>query len=462
MKLPILIALALLTVATSEADETGIVFRFTQPMKGELKEKSIGVVPLSPKVFRDTQPSFGDLRLMQKGEAGAEALPYLIVPREVRGAVRSQEIPATVEQFEEREDGRLVVTVQLKDERKAARIRIDNRLRDFEKNVRVEGSVDGESWSVLVGEALIFDYARFIDFRRETVELPENSYRYLRVTIEGATDRQLSLMSTWRREVSDSSGVTVETERTVTQRDFKIEGLSFFTEAQEREDEESALRSYPLSLSDAVENEDLKRSEILIEAGKAPLTELLLETDQSNFRRGVELQVPTGGAEDSWRTIQKTEIFRYEIDDFKEERLRVLVSAGSDGSRAERYRLLIFQGDNRPVKLSGVTGEGRIHDLYFVMPAEGTLELNFGAAAAAVEKPDYDVAAIRIGMRQKMAQSEWVPGEVVANPHFIEAKEPVRWSDQRWILWIVIALIVAGLAWILVGSARQMDEANLK
>ncbi|MDF1656679.1 MAG: DUF3999 family protein [Verrucomicrobiales bacterium] len=462
MKFSILIILALFHVSVSEADETKTLFRFAQPIEGELKEKSIGVVPITPEVFRETQPRFGDLRLMLKSDSGTEALPYLIVPREVRSAVLSTEIPAAVEQFERSGDDRLVVTVQLEDERKASRLRINNRLRDFEKNVRVEGSDDGESWSELVGESLIFDYARFIDFRRDAVELPENSYRYLRVTIEGATDRQLSLMSTLRREVSDSSGVTVETKRTVKQRDFKIEGLSFFTRAQEKEDEDSALRNYPLSLSDPVENEDLKRSEIVIESGNAPLTELILETDQSNFRRSVELQVPSGNEENSWRTIQKTEIFRYEIDDFKEERMRVPVAAGSEGLRAERLRLLIFQGDNRPVKLTGVKGEGRIHDLYFVMPAKGGLELEFGASGDVIGKPDYDVAAIRIGMRQKMARSIWTPGEVSANPDFVEAKEPFRWSDQRWILWIVIALIVAGLAWIIVGSAREIEEANIE
>ena len=463
MKYLICFFAGLLMVPANGAGTVTGPFRYTQSVTGELRGKSLGSVSLEPEVFRETQTHFRDLRLIHEQDGIAVEVPYLLVPREVKGPVRAQRIPATVEQFDQQEDGSLVVVIKLeKEARAAAEVRVESELRDFEKNVRIEGSIDGESWEELVGGALIFDYARFIDFRRTTVKLPENMYRWFRVRIEGATDRQLSLTSTLRRQVSESSGVTVERSQTETKRPFRIEGLGFFTLTEEKGDEEKSLRTYPVELTESRENEERKQSEILLKTDGAPLIDLVLETGETNFRREVELQVPVEGEKDAWRTIRKSEIFRYEIDDFKEEQLLVAVSESADGLRSRQLRLLVHRGDNRPVKISGVRGEGRIHDLFFMSPAGGALKLFYGAADESVEKPAYDVAAIRIGMRRKMASLPFETGEVLENPDYLEAKMPVQWSEQRWILWIVVALIVAGLTWILMSSARLVEKANVE
>ncbi|MEM7602769.1 MAG: DUF3999 family protein, partial [Verrucomicrobiota bacterium] len=385
-------------------------FQYIQPIEGELRGNSLGVVSLTPEVFGETALELRDLRLRHVDDSGSMELPYLVVPREVGRAIQSTKIPSKVIALDQLEGGSLVITVELEGERGAARLQTNNRLRDFEKNVRVEGSLDLESWSVVVGEALIFDYSRFLDFRRSSIELPENDYQYFRVTIEDATDQQLSKISTLRRQVSDSSGVTVDRTNTVTKRDFRIDQLSFYTQPVERENVDRAIRSYPIGLVEEVENAELKRSEIVIEASRAPLTALVMKTEQTNFRRTVELQVPSGDGLESWRTIRRTEVYRYEIGDLKEEKLRIPVSEAAEGLRTKRLRLLIHQGDNAPVRVNDLEGEGRIHDLHFVSPAAGQLELVFGAGEGWVNKPGYDVAAIRMGMRRKMAYSTFAAG----------------------------------------------------
>ncbi|MEM6277841.1 MAG: DUF3999 family protein [Verrucomicrobiota bacterium] len=428
-------------------------FRFFQPLEGELRGKSVGRVPLSREIFAETNSSFVDLRLYHDGNE----IPYLIQARLSPAKTSARKISAKVLEFEKSEEGSLVATIELDAEKEARQLRFQTELRNFEKNVRIEGSGDRESWELLVGEALIFDYARFIDFRKVVVDIPENSFRYFRITIEGATDRQQSLVSTLTRQVSESPEVTVEKTRNVTERDFRMNEISFFTENGEEEKDRS-FQNHPLKY-ERDDTDQEKRSVFRIETNGLPLTALLFETEEVNFRRQVEVQIRFDTGEPEWRTIRSAEIFRYEIGDFQSERVRIPLPGNLEGTRSDEMRLVIFQGDNRPVVPLGFQGESKIHDLYFLSPESGEVTLAFGSDGNQIERPSYDTAAIQMGLQRKMAFTEFKGGEIVENPDFTPPKEPIQWDDQKWILWVIIGVVVAFLTWILFGSAREMDEA---
>ncbi|MEM1442336.1 MAG: hypothetical protein AAGF67_08340, partial [Verrucomicrobiota bacterium] len=166
--------------------------------------------------------------------------------------------------------------------------------------------------------------------------------------------------------------------------------------------------------------------------------------------------------EDQWKTIQSSEIYRYELGDFQAEQLRIELPGNASGGRWDKLKLLIYQGDNLPVVPARIEGEMKIHDLYFVSPESGELSLSFGGGGNLNAHPSYDTAAIRMGIRRKMAFTEFKAGKVVANPDFVVVKEPIQWAEQKWILWFIIGLVVVFLTWILFGSAREMEEANLE
>ncbi|MEM1443359.1 MAG: DUF3999 family protein, partial [Verrucomicrobiota bacterium] len=358
-----LFALCSFLASPGKAEEE-VSFRFFQPLEGELRARSIGRVSLGREVFAETDSSFKDLRLVHDGRE----IPYFIQSRESVRAMPEEKIPTEVLDFEETDQGSLITTVKLDSEKKANQLRFRTGLRDFEKNVRVEGSADRESWTLIAGEALIFDYSRFLDFRKSEVDLPENSFRYFRITIEGATDRQRSLVSTLRRQVSESSGVTVERSQTVTKREFRIDEISFHTKKQEKAKVDSSLQRHDLKFAEEIREDDLKESRFEIETGRLPLSALVLQTGEVNFRRKVEIQIPVGEGEDQWKTIQSSEIFRYELGDYQEEQLRIDLPGNASGGRWDNLKLLIYQGDNLPVEPARIEGEMKIHDLHFVSP----------------------------------------------------------------------------------------------
>ncbi len=446
----LIFSLTALTLPVDSAE--GEPYAYFQKLIGEASATDLGVVKMTPDIFRHTEDGFSDLRLMSKMEEGWSEVSYLVVPREEQAKSAAKLIPSRVTQFEERDDESIKTTLKLGQSEQAAVLRIETPLRDFEKNVRVEGSDDGESWEPLVDSALIFDYRRFLDFRRTEIELPQNEFQYFRVTVDAATDQQRSLAMTLRETVSDQSGRALENARVIEERLFKIERFTFLTAATEADDSGSTM-AFPVELEEVIQNPEEKMTEILLGVGRAPLEELIVSTEDTNFRRDVELQVFRGG---EWRTRTRETIHRYEIGDFRDEDLSVAVRMNSE--RADQYRMLIHQGDSTPVTVSGVEGVGTIHEVIFVGGSRNDLTLFFGGGE--ISKPSYDVAAIRAGLRRNAELKRFESGVLIENPLFAQPDPPFPWQEQKWLLWVVVSLVVAGLGWILIGSAEQVEEIS--
>lgn len=78
---------------------------------------------------------------------------------------------------------------------------VDTAGEGFRRRVRVEGSDDGEDWSTLERDVLVFRFSsqgREVDQRR--VEYPQSNYRYLRIRVEA--DRQIESQAPTIREVT--------------------------------------------------------------------------------------------------------------------------------------------------------------------------------------------------------------------------------------------------------------------
>lgn len=447
---------AIFLVAATVSAEPGDVrpYAYKKEVRGGASATELGVLELDAEVFRETRADFSDLRLMAVSGETREEISFLVVPRQREEESASRVLPAEIVRFEERSDGSIETTLKLDRATGAALLRLETPLRDFEKDVRVDGSHDGESWTPLVDSALVFDYRRFLDFRRTEIALPANEFPYFRVTVAAATDQQQSLAMTLRETVSDASGRAVESARVVEERLFKIDRFLFFTAAKEGE-KAAPTMPFPVALVSVEHDTGEKETTILLDAGRAPLEEIVVSTADTNFRRDVALQEPQG---EGWRTVARTAIYRFEIGDFSEEDLSIAIPPAA--ARKDQYRLVISQGDSAPVTVSAAEGTGLIHELYFVGGMEGELELYFGAGDGAVAKPVYDVAAIRAARGRVTEQARFEAGPLRENPVFTGVRTPFPWQDQKWMLWTVIALVVAGLGWILAGSAKRVEEID--
>lgn len=407
-------------------------------------------------LYRHSGPDHRALRLVKEVGGTLTELPRLIVPVDpLARPAGSQRITHRIDSFEENGDGSIDVIVELTGTKTpAAELEIATPLRDFEKSVTVSVSSDGATWTPLVNEALVFDYERFLDFRRTAIDLPATPARRFKVRLAGATDQQRSLVRELSRTVSDAAGVSVSESGTVETRQFRIDELRFFTAADETVEKKNG-KSDELTILEQTVDADDNRTVILLDGGNLPLHELALDTEDRNFRREVLLQVPGVEAEDAWRTIERGFVHSYHVGEFREARLSLVFAE----RRSDRYRLVIQNGDNPPLRLTRVTGKSRLEEMLFLASPGDRLFLFLGASSDAIAPPRLDTAAILAAKQSGVTRAKLEPGPLRENPNYRkEAPADRRLLESKGLLWSIISVVVAMMIWILYLTLKRIDE----
>ena len=407
-------------------------------------------------LYRHSGPDHRALRLVKEVSGTLTELPRLIVPVDPPARpAGSTRITHRIDSFEENGDGSIEVIVELTGTKTpAARLEIATPLRDFEKSVTVSVSSDGATWTPLVNEALVFDYERFLDFRRTAIDLPATPARRFKVRLAGATDQQRSLVRALSRTVSDAAGVTVSERGTVETRQFRIDELRFFTAADVAVEKENG-KSEELTILEQTVDADDNTTLILLDGGSLPLHELTFGTEDRNFRREVLLQVPGGEAGDAYRTVGRGFVHSYDVGEFREARLSFSFSV----RRSDRYRLVIQNGDNPPLRLTRVIGKSRLEEMLFLASPGDRLFLFLGASSDAIAAPRLDTAAILAAKQNGVERSELKPGPLRENPAYRkEVPADRRLLESKGLLWSIIAIVVAMMIWILYLTLKRIDQ----
>lgn len=431
-------------------------FSFRREVASPLAESGLFRVEADPSLHRHAGGDYGALRLVESEGGTSIERPWVIrrmhVPRPARGATL---IPHQVESFEETADGAIEITVRLEAGTvPAARLEIETPLSDFEKGVSVSIPAAEEGWKELVGDRVIFDHSRFLDFRRTAVDLPRTAERRFRIRLSEATDEQRSLVRQITRTLGDAAGLSVSESGAVTARAFRIDGLRFLTAPAKGEGDEKGRRSHDLAVLESREEEGGTHS-FLLDAGHLPLDRLVLATDDRNFRRAVSVQIPA--EEGTWRTVHRGHAHRYDVGDFRDESLVLAFPE----IRAGRFRLLVENGSNPPVAISGVTGRGPIYEIVFLADAGASPVFYLGVDREAVPKrPALDTAAIEAALRRGLKVETAALGALVENPLSVPVAEAIPKRgllDSQPALWGIIALAVTVLIWVLYRSLLRIE-----
>lgn len=436
-------------------DSTG--FRYQKHLELKSSTEGLARFEIDAEIFRQTADRFHDLRLVKSVDGKEFEVPFLIsrvdryVPPRSATTIRTE-----VASFEEHPDGSIEFEIRFEEEEKerfCATIDFQTPLRNFEKSVTVRAGDGGNEWNTLVENALIFDRERFLDFRRTSIALPDNEARYFRVRISEATDEQRSVVREISRTVGDQSGASVTETSTVATRTFRIDEVRFRTEQREAS-ESDAVRNYPAEIKERTENPETTSTEILLETSRAPVSSLTFQSPDENFRREVRIQVPLLSKPDEWRTIKTGRVHRYHIDEFHDEDL----SVEFETNRVEAFRILIENGDSPPLAIDEVLVSGdRFEGLFLAEP--GTeWSLYYGNDSKDLTAPRYDLAALNIAKNRSIPAEPIRVGEERTNPDFTKKATNLDWMEQKWVLWIVIAVVVSGLILILFQAGKKIEE----
>jgi hypothetical protein len=418
------------------------------------KQEEIVASALDSDVYEGTREGFADLRVFD-GE-GAE-VPYLL---EKVGQTRTVQVrrttPAKDVSLRELPEGGL--EIQASEDPKAPPaegVSLITPLVNYLQRVEVLSSGDGKTWQPLASEALIFDYSRYIDVANHDVPLSKNRHRRFRILVRDVTAVQESQLMELTRRIR--AGKEAEREETIAieRRPFRIDRIEFWYNSSQEERRGDVKVPYPITDFKIEQNEPAHQTVIEVQSRREPLTALSLDTSSRNFQRRVAIQAPVKkGVRTEWHDIAAGTITRIDFRELQREEMAVSFPE----TRSDRYRIVIANGDNPALAVTGVRAEGNVHRLLFLAAPGVAYHLAYGSETA--KAPSYDTLALRESLGRGYQPVQFTLAEQVTQPGVSEpAGGRLRnLLNEPLFLGGGILFLIALLAWTLYRAGRRIDQ----
>ncbi|MEX0726836.1 MAG: hypothetical protein WD065_11235, partial [Planctomycetaceae bacterium] len=248
-------------------------------------------VRLDSDVYAASHENYYDLQVV---DAAGQTVPFVIrQPADTKTREVQKSWLAENPSLKVLDGEALEITVQLdKDDSQPDGVKIVTPLRNFEQRVQVFGLADGEPDQPLVTDALIFDYARYMDVRQHDVRIPATSHRRFRVVIDRPTSVQASQLLELSRQFRGEEEVGRNEQTTIERRPFRIDRVEFFEVQYLAISDRSQSMVYPVVDFEVKLDEEEKQTLIEITSRREPLNEFTIVTPSRNFSRPVRVQIP--------------------------------------------------------------------------------------------------------------------------------------------------------------------------
>ena len=294
--------------------------------------------------------------------------------------------------------------------------------RNFQRNVAVEASPDGQSWSLVQEGSQIFGFTveeRGFTAKDTRVSYPESSHRYLRVSVINNDEAPLEI-----------TGAAV---------------------SSVRESPASETR-YPGPIIGRSEDREALTSIMEMDLGGEglPINRLILHTSAVNFHRDVSVM----GSNDlaTWSTLASgVAIYSFRTPKFVGDSLEVAFPE----STHRYFRLVIQNRDDPPLTVDEIAFSGIDRKVLFLAQPGTSYALYYGNEAA--RAPSYDLARLLPYLdTESPAAATFGPQQ--ANPQYAEPQPPAS-EQYPWLITVAVVAAAVVVAAILFGVFRQVRKA---
>ncbi len=300
--------------------------------------------------------------------------------------------------------------------------------RDYRRRAVVEGSADGVDWATLADDALLFHVsAPGESFVVDTISLPRNIYRYLRLTVYAMPGEETRFSIEGASSALRRPGVApalydapAASQRVVT------DGMANVTTAEI----DLSYRNLPIALIqvDAEDRYFYRPYELLGRNEEVVVQWRRTETGE----REVEVPAP-------WRSLGRGVLYRMEDEDGV---LREALAISATRAPYRYLKLRIHNGDDAPLTLGDVSVKRHaFSQVVFEYDPEKEYVLYAGNPVAGA--PRFDLARAA----GPSLQAARLPEAAAGIPVRIAPVEPLRpWTERhRAITWPALAIAVGAL-----------------
>ena len=431
------------------------VFRFSRPIILQDDGRQILLaVALDDLIYASSNQDFRDLRITDQD--GAET-PYLLQKIILsKTVIQRQSSPSEIQTLQKTDDDGIVVTVSLdNDAANADGLTVVTAQHDFEYHLQIHGSIDGTTWKLLVENAIIYDYSRFMTIGNLEIPLPSNNYRHFKIVVAEATQTRAAELMELTRTMQSG-----EEQQRSEKLDLHIEPLhmqriDFWHNQTETLPDSEQKYDYPVTAFNISQGAQKKISLIEINTQRQPLTGFKLKIDTPTFNRQAEVQIPQKhGIETRMQTIGKIMLKALHFKDINQEQTGISFPE----QRQSLYRIIIHNQDNPPLKFIGVNGIGNGYQLLFLTQPGKSYQLHYGADKA--EAAHYDTEPIRELLRRGYQSTAAALGPETASASVAEKLDLTDLLNSKLFLGMAIGLMVLVLVWSLYKVGKRAGELS--
>lgn len=429
-------------------------FRFSRPIEMALPaEEELFALPLDSDIYAATGEEFPDIRVL---DADDRLVPFLI--RRVTEA-RTEKIrkrwtaanPALKPLGDQGMEIRLVLAPE---DPIPLGLTFVTPLRDFEQQIQIFSTGEGTE-SLLVDEALIFDYSKLMDIRHTDVSLPSTTAREFRIVIGALTvDQESQLLELTRSLQSDEEDNRTES-TTIQRRPFRIERIELWTEQAEKIRQVDIVQPWPVTSVKVTQDAEQKQTLVELQSHREPLTALKINTSSRNFSRVAEVQVERdSGSGMEWETVANTAISQFQLRDFREEHLTISLPE----TRCDHLRLVILNGDSPQIAIESIEAVGPQYEVVFLGKPNQNVRLAYGSDTA--EPPEHDTVALNTALAKGIRPLPATLGvqSAIADTGVNKSLKVKNLLNSPLVLGAVIGILVIALGWGLFQASRRIDQ----
>lgn len=398
-------------------------------------EHGVAAFELDELLFMHTNPHEPGFRIVD--ENGLE-VPYVVRPIRERVA-EEVEVPLTTarRRFSMLPGGRAEMLLERTDPAPGLRsvwLEFQTPEKNFEKLVTVYGSMSRGTWRNLCSAQPIFDYSKYVDFRKTRVRLEEGRYRWFRVDIDMPTEAEQQALHRLVREMMGESGES-RRDIAIRPRNVRIEDAVLIGLRRREQAEAFKVAEYKvLDLTIATDRET-GETRVKFRTRRPPLVSVSLLTATPNFSRTVLVEGTDAEQGDSqWQKVVLSEITGISLKGYSEIENTILFPAPR---RHLWYRLKVRNQNKTPLDGLGVQATGRVWEAVFRRESDRGYRLFYGAPG--MGPTAYDVEALESVPREELDLYALGPERMTAESPPV----PQPSSFARYALLVALVLVAA-------------------